>query len=227
VSDADPDPVPPLDPDSLKSRFKKICERTNNVHQNWQVRVHRSLSWSKRAAAFPDDQPEARFLYLWIALNSLWARWNNRINLPDQDSQARGHFLRRLAAMQSQPLAQVLRQNKPLLKKLLSDPYLCSTFWANPDHPDAKKLAADDVFHLDARLKDGRVDRLLGMLLARLSVLRGQIVHGASTGGSRLNRSALGNALSLLAVIVPMIQHLVIEHGCGDDWPDLCYPPMP
>lgn len=57
-------------------------------------------------------------------------------------------------------------------------------------------------------------------------VLRGQIVHGAATRGSRLNRDTLLQAVELFeGFLVPML-HLAVEHGAHDDWPPLCYPPI-
>ena len=47
-----------------------------------------------------------------------------------------------------------------------------------------------------------------------------------STGGSRLNRAQVKYCLQTLVVLVPVIQLIVIEKGCGDDWPELCYPPV-
>ena len=31
----------------------------------------------------------------------------------------------------------------------------------------------------------------------------------------------VGYCLTFLGVLVPIIQHIVIEHGCSDDWPEL------
>jgi hypothetical protein len=32
--------------------------------------------------------------------------------------------------------------------------------------------------------------------------------------------------LMRLEVLVPLIIHIAMKHGCDDDWPELCYPPM-
>ncbi len=100
-------------------------------------------------------------------------------------------------------------------------------FWRNPGHPKAKGWATQDVNHLDQHLKNREYGEVLHQVMERLFVLRGQIVHGASTRGSRHNRSALRFAAQLLEQFVPAILHIVIERGCGDDWPELCYPPAP
>lgn len=215
-----------LTPDALKARFKQKCLLTNNVHQNWQIRVHRSLSWFKRGAAFADDQPEARFLYSWIAFNCLYSRWNVEKNAPDTDAHARRDFVSRLCRMDGPTVGQLLQHSRGLVKKLLEDPFLSEVFWRDPGHPKAKGWATQDSNYLDRNFKDGEYRRVVEQVLDRLFVLRGQIVHGASTGGSRLNRASLRYCLQMLQLLVPPIQQVVIEHGCNDDWPDLCYPPI-
>src|SRR5690348_12797779 len=85
-----------LDPVTLKNHFKDRCRATNNVYQNWQIRVHRSLSWLKRSVEFSEEELEARFLFLWIALNSLYSRWDAERNAPGQDSQSRREFFHRI-----------------------------------------------------------------------------------------------------------------------------------
>src|SRR4051812_47128787 len=89
-------PLPAPTWESLRARFKQLQQQTNNVYQNWQIRVHRSLSWYKRALTIAEDQPETRFLLLWIALNCLYSQWDGERNAPAQDASSRQTFLRRL-----------------------------------------------------------------------------------------------------------------------------------
>jgi hypothetical protein len=218
--------LPPLDPDSLKARFKERAAATNGVYQNWQIRVHRSISWLKRATQLGFDQPEAKFLFMWISLNSLYSRWNAERNAPDGDTHAREGFLERLCAMDADLIAVMIHRHHGLVKHLLSDPYLSDVFWREPDHPKAQSRARDDVYHLDTHLKNHEYCCVMRQTTLRMFVLRGQIVHGASTGGSRLNRTSLRHCSDLLERLVPVILHIVIEHGANDDWPALCYPPQ-
>ena len=216
----------PLDPDSLKARFKARSLETNNVYQNWQIRIHRSLSWLKRAMQFADTQPEAKFLFLWIALNSLYSRWNTEKNMPDYDSAARDAFFEKVFRMDKSLIADRLHKHRGLSKKILSDPYLSDVFWREPDNPKAKGWAAADSNYIDLNFKAHDYAKVIKQVMQRLFVLRGQIVHGASTGGSKLNRGSLKYCLQLLEIFVPVIQHIVIECGRSDDWPELCYPPQ-
>jgi len=226
MKESDPKPPLLLDADSLKKRFKQRSVETNNVYQNWQIRVHRSLSWLKRATQFGDERPEARFLFLWIALNSLYSRWNAEKNAPDYDSNARDEFFDKLCHLNEELIADQLHRHRGLAKKILSDPYLSETFWRKPDHPKARGWATADANYIDVHYKAHEYCKVLKQVTQRLFVLRGQIVHGASTGGSKLNRGSLKYCLQLLEIFVPVVQHIVIESGRGDDWPELCYPPQ-
>lgn len=214
-----------LTADALKVRFKKRCAETNNCHQNWQIRVHRSLSWLKRASEFDARQPEAKFLFLWISLNSLYSRWNAEKNAPDIDTHARRDFLARVCALDKESILAMLRGSRGLVNKLLSDPFLADVFWRDPAHPKAKGWATEDSNFIDRNLKAADAVRVLGQAVDRMFVLRGQIVHGASTGGSKLNRKGLNYCLLMLELLVPLVQQIVIERDCNDDWPALCYPP--
>ena len=143
-----------------------------------------------------------------------------------QDTAARNDFLDKVCRMDPPLIEQLLRRYRPLIKKLLEDPFLSNSFWKDPHHPKAKGWAAADANYLEQNLKDGAHCKLLCQTMDRLYVLRGQLVHGASTGGGRLNRKPLNYCLQLLSEIAPLVVHVVLEHGCGDDWPDLCYPPL-
>ena len=202
-----------LDPDSLKARFKVRCNESNNVHQNWQIRVHRSLSWAKRASSFGADQSEAKFLFLWIALNCLYSRWNAERNAPDADTKSRDEFFEKVCGFDEDSIAKKLHAHRGLVKKLLADPYLSEVFWRDPDNPKAKGWAASDSNYIDVNFKAHAYCKVLTQVMQRLFVLRGQIVHGASTGGSSLNRSSLKYCVELIQLLVPMFQQIVIEAG--------------
>lgn len=215
------------DPTQLKTRFKQVCAATGGVYQNWQVRVHRSLSWYKRASEFPVEHPEARFLYLWIAFNSLYSRWDSSTNAPGHDREARGDFLRTLVACDAQDITgTLLKQHRPLLKKLLGNAYLSPVFWRDPYDSRSRGKATEDANYLEKNYRDRNHAKLLEQAFDRLYVLRGQIVHGASSGGSSLNRTALRHCLTTIEQFLPGILHLVIEHGAHERWPELCYPPV-
>jgi hypothetical protein len=152
-------------PDTLKARYKQICEQVPDNSENWRIRVHRSLSWSKRAAALPEDQPEARFLMLWIAINSLYGRWNAERNVPDVDNIARHEFADRLCRMDGPAVAAVIQPSRGLAKKLLGNPYLSHVFWRDPLDLKSKGWGAEDANHAESHIHQGHWAILLRQVL--------------------------------------------------------------
>ena len=219
-------PPPPLSYATLRPRFKQRQAETNNVYQNWQIRVHRSLSWLKRSEEMPDDQPDLKFMLLWVSLNALYSRWDGERNAPAHEASARSRFIVKICRMDGGRVGQFFQRHRGLVKKLLEDPFLSPVFWRDPANPKAKGWATQDANYLDRNLRAREWCKLLEQVSDRLYVLRGQLMHGAATGGGKLNRQSLKYCLTLLQLAVPLVVHVVIEHGAHDDWPDLCYPPQ-
>jgi hypothetical protein len=219
----------PPDWQSLRTRFKQLQVQTGGVHQDWQIRVHRSLSWLKRAEeliGIEDGGADLRFMLLWVSLSALYSRWDAVRNAPWPDADARGRFVERVCCWDRERVGRTLRTQRPLVKKLLENFYLSNTFWRDPTNPKAKGWAAADANYLDRNLRDGEYCKVLGQVTDRLYVLRGQLVHGAATGGGKLNRQTLKYCLALMRVLTPLLIDVTLEHGWGEDWPELCYPPV-
>jgi hypothetical protein len=55
-------------------------------HPNLSLRVHRALSWLDRAEQLEED-PDGRFLFLWIAFNAAYAtEIDERFRLSEQET---------------------------------------------------------------------------------------------------------------------------------------------
>ena len=71
---------PVLDIAMLKRGFKAVRAATDNRFQNFQIRVHRSLSWFERASELgQEEHPDGRLLYAWISLSSLYGSWDEEL----------------------------------------------------------------------------------------------------------------------------------------------------
>ena len=54
--------------------LKTQLKATQDIHEEpSRVRLHRAISWLTRAAQENDD-PDARFIFLWIAFNAAYAK---------------------------------------------------------------------------------------------------------------------------------------------------------
>jgi len=68
---------------ALKDRHR--AER-DAFHPNLSLRVHRALSWLNRAEQL-DDDPDGRFIFLWIAFNAAYAtEIDERFRLSEQET---------------------------------------------------------------------------------------------------------------------------------------------
>ena len=78
-----------------KTRHDELFEA--KTHDAIRLRMHRAFSWMRKAEEFalPDDA-DARLIFSWIALNTLYAKWDsNRLNR-DSEWQVRESFLSRI-----------------------------------------------------------------------------------------------------------------------------------
>ena len=107
--------------------------------------------------------------------------------------------------------------------KLAENKYLDPRLWQNPSEPGNLRRR---YFEATSLFFEKRWLDLAILTFERVYVLRGQLVHGAATRGSRLNRETLEQSLTILEqLLLPMLE-VVIEQLANDDWPPLCYPPL-
>jgi hypothetical protein len=112
---------------------------------------------------------------------------------------------------------------RPQVLALLENKFLDPRIWREPrtSHNHRSQYHRALTLYIERRWRD-----LLTLTLDRVYVLRGQIVHGAATRGSNLNRAVLSRYNQVLEGLLPPMLHLAIEHGAHDDWPPLWYPPV-
>lgn len=220
------------DPADLKAYFKKLRTGLSPAKQNWAIRVHRAISWYTKAmliAGSPElvkDLVEARLLFLWVALSSLSSRWDTEEHRPAPESVAMREFVDELIVLdEGRRIVDCLGRSKATVKRLIANQFLHMEFWLNPfsDALPAKLARGEDYF--EGPLTRERAAIVLNNVLYRIFMLRGQIVHGASTSGSKLNRQTISDCLQFLQRFVPVAINLSIDPGMNAAWPPLCYPP--
>lgn len=67
---------------------------------------------------------------------------------------------------------------------------------------------------------------ILEKLVDRIYLLRCQLVHGAATLRSRMNRTAVKHCTTMMAKLMPTLLLVWIDHGADEDWGIMCYPPV-
>lgn len=213
----------------LRQRWQPTKERLaeSEAHRPVLIRIHRACSWLERAEQCDDELLDERLILQWIALNSLYGRWDAERREPVPDTQTLFEFLDRILPLDAEGvLGQALQHTRRVVLAILDDAYLARYFWEDPS--DQRERQSRSVGH---KAKTWYFEQRWGLVLTRLMervyLLRCQLVHGAATCRSHLNRAALRRCTQVLTELVPAILLVVIEHGSEEDWGALCYVPNP
>ena len=191
------------------------------------LRVHRALSWLRRAELCDADE-DARFIFLWIAFNAAYA--NEIRGMPGfTEKKIFGNFLRRLVEMDDgQSLYQLVWSEFPRsIRLLLDNRFVFQPFWDyhNGNIPEPEWQSRFRRSRQSALKALGARDtaRVLGCIFSRLYTLRNQLIHGGSSWNSTVNREQVRDGADLLGKLVPVIIGIMMAHTEAV-WGDPCYP---
>lgn len=209
--------------DNLRRQFRAISKLEREANESYCIRVWRALSWLERAENLDSSDIEGRFISAWISFNALFGQLD-----PDRraygDREAWSTFLAHAWRIDTdRAIARLMQKRQMRVLRIVDDKYLHHRFWHEGDA--AKKLV--DQERRDAMKWFGgpKMDKVLHVLFDRLYVMRNQVMHGASTKGSKLNRRPLREAGNLLIELLAAFLDVMIAHGVREDWGELCYPP--
>jgi hypothetical protein len=162
----------------------------------------------------------------WVAFNSLYGQWDAPRREPRVDRECWRQYLDRLLAMDdSGHIAGMLQAQRELVIAMLDDAYLSPFFWQDPTDRQASKARKA---RYDARTwyVEKQWGMLLDRLLERVYLMRCQLMHGAASFGSRLNRTSLARCNAMMARLIEAVLLAMIDHGEAADWGLMCYPPL-
>lgn len=216
----------------LKARQR--AERHTHT-EGLKFRVHRALSWLERAemeagdpAAPGDGDPDAQFIFLWIAFNAAYATEITALNR-DGEQGSFVAFLELLLELDGrQRLSDLVWKQFPgPIRGLLDNKFLYRDFWSSLNGrlpPDAWKPRFDAA-RSRAHAALGRNDTLvvLDIALDRIYTLRNQLVHGGSTWDSTVNREQVRDCARFMAALVPVIIEIMMDNPRAV-WSGAVYP---
>ena len=211
--------------DDLKARQRAIRD---GFPSTMALRVHRAISWIGRAEASLGDN-DARFIFLWIALNASYAD-EEELALPERRERDRlSTFFDRVCALDAEKRiykAVWTRFSGPV-RVLMENNYLFGPFWqhhngveGNADWPD-RFAASARVFA--SAFKSGDTPKVLDCVFGRLYMLRNQLVHGGATWNSGVNRAQVRDGAEILATLMPIFVEIMMDHPEAD-WGRPFYP---
>ena len=206
----------------LKERLKALEE---TLPEKSQVRLHRAISWLRRAEQEGKDQ-DARFIFLWIAFNAAYA---HELGFEQTERDLLRAFLKKLVAADTGKTLHkvVFEQYTGPVRLLIDNKYVFEPFWRALREHDASN-AWGERFYKDKQAAMRAVVgadtvTVLGVVFDRLYVLRNQLVHGGATWNSSVNRQQVHDGANLLGTLLPAIVALMLEHP-ELDLGDVSYP---
>lgn len=206
----------------------KEHEHGDGFPEAMKLRVHRSISWIGRAEAAADDD-DARFIFLWIAFNAVYA--DERVFRDDTlgESSVFSDFFRKAVELDAgRRIYDAIWNNfSGPIRMLMQNRYVFSPFWqhhngiaGNEDWEDRFRGENRGFEHALAKQDTARTLRLV---FRRLYVLRNQILHGGATWKSRVNRDQVRDGTAILAFLVPVFVDIMMDHP-NEEWGRPFYP---
>jgi hypothetical protein len=191
------------------------------------LRVHRSISWLQRAAQEHDD-PDAAFVFLWIAFNSAYSQDIGIAYHVSEKGRFKSFLSTLLSFDQEDRIYHLVWTRFPHeIRLVLENQYVFGPFW---NHQNGLEGYDDWLDKLDASVKKAKValsakdtERVLNELFDRLYVLRNQIIHGGSTWAGAVNRSQVRDGSEILGSLIPVFVDLMMENP-KHPWKDPIYP---
>lgn len=200
---------------TLKTRHRAIRDAQPEA---LRARIHRALSWLTRAECEADD-PDARFLFLWIAFNAAYA---SEFGFEQTEREQSRRFIDTLLACDTQRRIHhtLLDEFTGAVRTLIENRFVFEPYWkALREHDSSdrweKSFAAGKRVALKALL-DGDTGTVLSVVLDRLYVLRNQLVHGGATWRGKANRAQVKDGTRIMGALVPVVLEVMMESRDAD-----------
>ncbi len=208
----------------LKDKQRQLRE---GFETNFGIRVHRSISWLLRSEREKND-PDARFIFLWIAFNGAYSVYENRERAVGLEREKLRKFLSKMVEVDRLgEIYDIVWENySSQIRSLLSNHYVFAPFWNFQNRIEGYE-AWEEMFDQSQRevnrsLRDRNSVATLVHVFDRLYVLRNQLIHGGSTWNGQVNRPQVRNGADVMSMLVPIMINLMLDNA-ELDWGDVHY----
>ena len=195
-------------------------QRKESFPDGLRLRLHRAISWIKRAERCADDDNDSRFIFLWISLNAAYATDERSVT---EMEHLRG-FLELIVDLdQEQALYESTRENYAAIELLIDNEYIFHHYWGDSDWERAFRFERAKTLRA---LNEGATADVLEIVLRRLYTLRNQLLHGGATWQGSLNRQQVDEGAAMLGAFVPRFVLLMMNNQHRhQQWGSPPYPP--
>lgn len=197
-------------------------ELRSTYEESFSIRIHRSLSWLKRAEQ-EDTDIDAKFIFIWISLNSAYSIHLDAYKNHGDEELRSEFFLTLLKNGQDEIHEIIYERFSQEVRSILDNEFILTSFWADKDNWEVK--LKNEKREVQEALRDRKQTiYILTILFRRLYVLRNQIFHGGATWQGKLNRQQVKDGASLLGYLLPVLLIIMMENP-NDNWGEIAYPP--
>lgn len=217
----------PLHPEALKDKQRALRE---GFPAALTLRVHRALSWLRRAEQVEGDG-DVRFILLWIGFNAAYAG-DVSLALGSESQRERDLFMRFFTTLvgfdgKHRVYDMVWQRFSQEIRVLLENRYVFAPFWHHhngmPGNADWRDKLEREHIAINAALRRTDTATILSILFGRLYVLRNQLVHGGATWNSSANRNQVRDGAAILGCLLPLFIDLMMDNP-DYEWPMPQYP---
>ncbi|WP_454888739.1 hypothetical protein [Sphingobium indicum] len=217
----------PLHPEALKRKQRSLRD---GFAMPLTLRVHRALSWLRRAEADEGDE-DVRFILLWIGFNAAYAG-DVSLALGGESQRERDAFARFFSTLvcfdsKHRIYDLVWQRFSQEIRLLLDNRYVFAPFWHHHNEvagfEDWSGMLERERVATANALRRHDTATLLSILFGRLYVLRNQLVHGGATWNSEVNRTQVRDCGALLGSLLPLFIDLMMDNA-DHEWPMPHYP---
>ena len=224
-------PYPPGNPLHGESLKLKQRDLRNGFTLPLALRVHRAVSWLRRADTEREDL-DVCFILLWIGFNAAYAGDLDRALDGAGASNERARFDDFFAALvrmdrDNRIYGVIWNRFSQEIRLLLDNKFVFAPFWKHHAGEiggggweitfEAAKRAANRA------LAERNTAVVLSILFDRLYVLRNQLVHGGATWDSKANRNQVRDGAALLGCLLPVFIDLMMDNP-DEEWTMPNYP---
>lgn len=224
-----PDPLPLDNVHDLRKYWKPTKERLQRASSQHPlaVRMHRAFSWVASAEGDdPNEKLDEKLIFRWIGLNSLFGRWNSLDHEPERDGRALTGFLTVIEECDKDSLIEAcLTEQQALVTQICSDPFVNKFFWKALNTEKRFNRRRDQI-SIQRMYVNQNYRQILHEVFNRIYLVRCQLIHGAATFDSKLNREIVKQCGIVLESIIFVTVRIIIDHAWSENWDDLCYPPV-
>lgn len=215
----------PISAEELKEKWEKLYEGFNDdpkikefkeKHQ-FLLRLLRAISWLGRAQQMERDVKEtskdlhARFIFLWIGFNALYAR--DPYKNPFEEDYIKIYFLNLLNCGRQQVTGRIYKIidsniSKEKIRSLSRNKFISMDFW---EKVGVFKKRKEKDQSLPEPLSKEKTFNILLCVFQRLSVLRNQLVHGSTTWDGDLGKGQLIDGTEIMRWLLPAFIEIMLQ----------------